>query len=152
MEEQPSPRYDLAATGPPDRLFNAPVIDTETHVFVRCWPIETSPQVSEVEPVTRTDHPGSLLVAEMDRVGVEAAILIGYDGFDFADFMQRSFAQARLFHADEPLCGRAEDHGRLVAPTMRITVPQRFLFKQTAAFLQHFNDMLVGSKHALARE
>lgn len=88
-EEQPSPRYDLAAAGPTDRLFDSPVVDTETHVFVRCWPIETSPQVSEVEPVTRTDHPGSLLVAEMDRVGVEAAILIGYDGYDFADFMQR---------------------------------------------------------------
>jgi hypothetical protein len=28
-------------------------------------------------------------VAEMDRVGVDAAILIGYDGYDFPDFMRR---------------------------------------------------------------
>jgi hypothetical protein len=30
-----------------------------------------------------------LLVAELDRAGVDAAILIGYDGYDFPQFMRR---------------------------------------------------------------
>jgi Amidohydrolase len=76
------------------RLVGYPVVDTETHTFVRCWPIETSPQVSAVEPFTRTEHSGALLVAEMDRAGVDVAILIGYDGNDFPDFMRR--------HGSEP--------------------------------------------------
>jgi predicted TIM-barrel fold metal-dependent hydrolase len=65
------------------------VVDTETHVFVRCWPSATSPQASPVDPFTRTEHSGELLVAEMDRVGVDLAILIGYDGYDFEAFMDR---------------------------------------------------------------
>jgi Amidohydrolase len=66
-----------------------PVVDTETHVFVRSWPIETSPHMSPVDPFTRTEHSGELLVAELDRAGVAAAILIGYDGYDFPQFMAR---------------------------------------------------------------
>jgi predicted TIM-barrel fold metal-dependent hydrolase len=73
----------------PDRIAPPPVVDTETHVFLRAWPLETSPQSSPVDPYTRTDHSGALLVAEMDRAGVDAAILIGYDGYDFVDFMRR---------------------------------------------------------------
>lgn len=65
------------------------VVDTETHVFVRAWPAETSPQMSLVDPFTRTEHSGALLVAEMDRAGVDQAIVIGYDGYDFVDFMRR---------------------------------------------------------------
>jgi predicted TIM-barrel fold metal-dependent hydrolase len=65
------------------------VVDTETHVFVRSWPIETSPHMSQVDPFTRTEHSGALLVAELDRAGVETAVLIGYDGYDFPQFMAR---------------------------------------------------------------
>lgn len=73
-----------------ERLVDYPVVDTETHVFIRCWPIETSPQMSPTDPFTRTEHSGSLLVAELERAGVDVAILIGYDGYDFSQFM-RSF-------------------------------------------------------------
>ena len=71
------------------RLAEYPVVDTETHVFLRAWPIETSPQMSPVDPFTRTEHSGALLVAEMNRAGIDQAILIGYDGYDFPQFMRR---------------------------------------------------------------
>src|SRR3954462_13803623 len=38
--------------------------------------------------------------------------------FHLADLAQGAFAQASLLHADEPLCSRAEDDRRLVAPAM----------------------------------
>jgi Amidohydrolase len=71
------------------RIADCPVVDTETHVFVRSWPIETNPHMSPVDPFTRTEHSGGLLVAEMDRAGVDTSILIGYDGYDFPQFMRR---------------------------------------------------------------
>jgi predicted TIM-barrel fold metal-dependent hydrolase len=71
------------------RIADCPVVDTETHVFVRSWPIETNPHFSPVDPFTRTAHSGELLVAELDRAGVDRAILIGYDGYDFPQFMAR---------------------------------------------------------------
>ena len=70
-------------------IVDFPVVDTETHVFVRAWPIETSPHMSPVDPFTRTEHSGELLVAELDRAGVDAAVVIGYDGYDFPQFMAR---------------------------------------------------------------
>ena len=72
-----------------ERLFDHTVVDTETHVFVRAWPIETSPHMSLTDPFTRAEHSGALLVAEMDRAGVDVAIVIGYDGYDFPQFMAR---------------------------------------------------------------
>jgi hypothetical protein len=45
--------------------------------------------MSLVDPFTRTEHSGALLVAELDRAGVDEAIVIGYDGYDFVDFMRR---------------------------------------------------------------
>jgi predicted TIM-barrel fold metal-dependent hydrolase len=71
------------------RLVPYPVVDTETHLFVRCWPAETNVNVSRVDPFTRTEHAGDLLIAEMDRVGVDVAVVIGYDGYDFESFMIR---------------------------------------------------------------
>ena len=47
-------------------IADCPVVDTETHVFVRSWPIDTNPHMSPVDPFTRTEHSGSLLVAELD--------------------------------------------------------------------------------------
>src|SRR6185436_20766126 len=69
-----------------------------------------------------------------------------------ADLAQRSFAQASLFHADEPLRSRAEDDRRLVAPAMRIAVLERFLVQQRAMLLQHSDHMLVRFEHVLACE
>ena len=70
-------------------IADCPVVDTETHVFVRSWPIDTNPHMSPVDPFTRTEHSGSLLVAELERAGVDRAIVIGYDGYDFPQFMRR---------------------------------------------------------------
>jgi hypothetical protein len=87
--EQPVARVESVSGETSQRLVDHPVVDSETHVFLRCWPIETSPQMSLTDPFTRTEHSGALLVAEMDRVGVDVAILIGYDGYDFPQFMTR---------------------------------------------------------------
>jgi peptide/nickel transport system substrate-binding protein len=87
--EQAAARVESVSGEAPQRLVDHVVVDTETHVFVRCWPIETSPQMALTDPFTRTEHSGALLVAEMDRAGVDVAILIGYDGYDFAQFMTR---------------------------------------------------------------
>ena len=81
--------HEIASAASYGRLFDSAIVDTETHTFVRCWPIETNPQMSAVDPFTRAEHSGKTLLAEMDRVGVEVAILIGYDGYDFGDFMRR---------------------------------------------------------------
>jgi predicted TIM-barrel fold metal-dependent hydrolase len=81
--------HEIASAGSHGRLVDYLVVDTETHTFVRCWPIETNPQMSAVDPFTRAEHSGETLLAEMDRVGVDIAILIGYDGYDFGDFMRR---------------------------------------------------------------
>ena len=64
--------HELASGPAEGRIVDYPVVDTETHLILRCWPIETSPQMSPIDAITRTDHPGSLLVAEMDRSGVDA--------------------------------------------------------------------------------
>ncbi len=53
---------------------------------------------------------------------------------DLADLGERRGAQACLFHADEPLRRRAEDHRRLVAPAVRIAVAERLVMQQRAAF------------------
>ena len=47
------------------------------------------PDASPVDPYTRTEHSGTLLVAEMDRAGVDLALVVGYDGYDFETFMRR---------------------------------------------------------------
>lgn len=87
--EEPRAGHEIASALTFGRLVDYPVVDTETHVFVRCWPIETSPQMSPVDPFTRAEHSGATLVAEMERCGVDLAILIGYDGYDFVTFMNR---------------------------------------------------------------
>jgi hypothetical protein len=81
--------HEIASAASHGRLVECPVMDTETHTFLRCWPAETSPQASLVDPFTRAPHTGDVLLAEMDRIGVDAAIVIGYDGYDFAEFMRR---------------------------------------------------------------
>lgn len=65
------------------------IIDTEAHVLYRVWPIESNPSGSLVERYRWHEHSGDLLVAEMDRAGVDAAFLVAYDGYDFGYFMER---------------------------------------------------------------
>jgi len=65
------------------------VVDTEAHVLYRVWPIEADPGGDLIERYRWHEHSGDLLVAEMDRAGVDKAFLIGYDGYDFGYFMER---------------------------------------------------------------
>jgi predicted TIM-barrel fold metal-dependent hydrolase len=58
------------------------IIDSETHVIYRAWPIETNPSRSRVEGFTWHEHSGDLLSDEMDRAGVDRTFLISYDGYD----------------------------------------------------------------------
>lgn len=58
------------------------LIDTETHVFQRLFPLEINPEVSIARRYTWHAYSGDLLVAEMDRAGVDKAILISYDADD----------------------------------------------------------------------
>jgi hypothetical protein len=80
---------EVVSARAPEGTNDYSVIDTETHTFLRCWPIESSPQASLVDPFTRTAFGGDVLIAEMDRAGVDVALVIGYDGYDFSDFMVR---------------------------------------------------------------
>jgi predicted TIM-barrel fold metal-dependent hydrolase len=65
------------------------VIDTEVHVLYRAWRVETNTAHRLVEAITSREHSGDLLIEEMDRAGVHEAFLIGYDGYDFEDYMRR---------------------------------------------------------------
>ncbi len=89
IEPTPQAGHEIASAATAGRLVDYPVVDTETHTFVRCWPLETNPQMSAVDPFTRAEYSGAVLVAEMERAGVDLAILIGYDGYDFESYMKR---------------------------------------------------------------
>jgi len=64
------------------------IIDSETHVLYRAWPIETNPSRSRVEGFTWHEHSGDLLADEMDRSGVDHTFLISYDGYDVEWFLR----------------------------------------------------------------
>jgi predicted TIM-barrel fold metal-dependent hydrolase len=70
------------------------IIDTETHVLLRLWPIEYNPDQSRALHYTWHEHSGELLVAEMDRAGVDKTFLISYDAEDILWFLQRNGASA----------------------------------------------------------
>src|SRR3990170_8282874 len=66
------------------------IIDTETHVFHRLLPTETNPEVSLVHRYSWHAYTGDLLVAEMDRAGVDKTFLISYDAESVGyDLVQR---------------------------------------------------------------
>jgi hypothetical protein len=56
------------------------------------------------------------------------------------DVAQRIRAQTLLIHADEPLRRGAKDQRRLVAPAMRIAVPDLLVFEQTTSSLELLDD------------
>ncbi len=64
------------------------LIDSETHVIFRAWPLETNPTRTHVEPFTWHEHSGDVLADEMDRAGVARSILISYDGYDVEWFLR----------------------------------------------------------------
>ena len=77
------------------------VVDTETHLFERAWPIETMPDAPLYEHVHWHAHDGHLLVSEMARANVDLALVIGYDGYDFQLFMERLGSSPADFYGGE---------------------------------------------------
>src|SRR5262245_47673350 len=57
-----------------------------------------------------------------------------------------------LVHRYEPLRRRAEDHGVLATPTVRVTVVVLFTEDQHPTFAHELDDLIVGIEHTLARE
>jgi predicted TIM-barrel fold metal-dependent hydrolase len=68
------------------------IIDTETHVIFRLWPIESNPDQSLAYGYTWHEHSGDLLIDEMDRAGVDKAFLISYDSEDISWYLRRNNA------------------------------------------------------------
>ncbi|MGH9759883.1 MAG: amidohydrolase family protein [Blastocatellia bacterium] len=66
------------------------VIDTEVHIVHRVYLREINPERSLTEPYSWHSHDGDLLVAEMDRAGVDQAFLISYTAQDVARFLERN--------------------------------------------------------------
>jgi predicted TIM-barrel fold metal-dependent hydrolase len=58
------------------------IIDTESHVIYRVFPIESNPDQPLTFRATWHEHSGDLFAAEMDRAGVDYAFLISYDAED----------------------------------------------------------------------
>jgi predicted TIM-barrel fold metal-dependent hydrolase len=70
------------------------IIDTETHVLLRLWPIEFNPGQSRAMHSSWHEHSGELLVDEMDRAGVDKTFLISYDSEDILWYLERNGATA----------------------------------------------------------
>jgi predicted TIM-barrel fold metal-dependent hydrolase len=64
------------------------IIDTETHVLYRVLPREWNPDQSMSSRPSWHEHSGHLLVAEMDRAGVDMTFLISYDAEDIAWYFE----------------------------------------------------------------
>jgi predicted TIM-barrel fold metal-dependent hydrolase len=77
------------------------IIDTETHLFLRAWPLEADPDGPRYEHHRWHAHDGDLLVSEMDRAGVDLAFVISYDGYDFGPFMERHGSSPSDFYGGE---------------------------------------------------
>jgi predicted TIM-barrel fold metal-dependent hydrolase len=58
------------------------IIDTETHIIYRVFPREANPDQPMTFRPSWHEHSGELLVAEMDRAGVDKTFLISYDADD----------------------------------------------------------------------
>lgn len=58
------------------------IIDTETHVIYRVFAREVRPETPMTFRPSWHEHSGELLVAEMDRAGVDQTFLISYDADD----------------------------------------------------------------------
>lgn len=65
------------------------IVDTETHVIFRLWPLEANPNRSMTERYTWHEHGGDLLAAEMDRSGVDKTWMISYDAEDMLPYFRK---------------------------------------------------------------
>lgn len=66
------------------------IIDTETHVFYFTKPARTNPGQSLATRATWHEHSADLLIADMDRAGVDKSIVISYDAEDLLWHLQRT--------------------------------------------------------------
>lgn len=66
------------------------VIDTETHIFYFTRPSYTNEDSSLVRHCSWHEHTAELLIAEMDRAGVDKSIVISYDAEDILWFLLRN--------------------------------------------------------------
>ncbi len=66
------------------------IVDTETHVFYFTRNSRVNPDVSMTKHCTWHEHSGDLLVAEMDRAGVDKAFVISYDAEDILWWLRRN--------------------------------------------------------------
>lgn len=65
------------------------IIDTESHIFRFFTAPDRLGSGVFTKPCTWHERPAELLIAEMDRAGVEKAILISYDAEDILWYLQR---------------------------------------------------------------
>lgn len=96
------------------------IVDTETHVIFRLWPIEANPEQSLTHGYTWHEHSGDLLVDEMDRAGVDKAFLISYDSQDISWYLRRNNA------TEEDMAG-----GKKYTLSAVRKYPERFLWFST---------------------
>jgi predicted TIM-barrel fold metal-dependent hydrolase len=64
------------------------IIDTETHVVYRVFPIEANPTQSRVFRPSWHQFDGDLFIDEMNRAGVDHTFLISYDAVDILWYLQ----------------------------------------------------------------
>lgn len=77
------------------------IVDTESHVLFRVWPIETNPDRSRVFHYCWHEHSGDLFVDEMQRSNVDKAFLISYDAEDILWYLKR-----RNYTTEDCIAGR----------------------------------------------
>jgi len=81
-----------------------PAIDTEAHLFYRAFPPESGFAEDRRKRYSWQEHPGDLLLAEMDHAGVEKAFLISYDGWDMPYYMTVKSAGRESFWGGADYC------------------------------------------------
>jgi predicted TIM-barrel fold metal-dependent hydrolase len=64
------------------------IIDTESHLVYRVFPLEINPGRSPIFRATWHEYSGDLFAAEMDRAGVDRTFLISYDAEDILWYLQ----------------------------------------------------------------
>jgi predicted TIM-barrel fold metal-dependent hydrolase len=81
-----------------------PAIDTEAHLFYRAFPPEAGFAEDRRKRYSWQEHPGDLLLAEMDHAGVEKAFVISYDGWDMPYYMTAKSAGRESFWGGADYC------------------------------------------------
>lgn len=108
------------------------IIDTETHVFYFARSSRTNPRSSMIKHYTWHEHPGDLLVAEMDNAGVDKSFLISYDAED-----TRWSAEAHGFSMEEFAGGK-----KYTLLYVR-KYPDRFIWFSTVKSPHHYDSAAI---------